>query len=434
MFQRLPEPEIDGLIVDIGAIAHTVSKALDYVGVDDRQHGQRVGLMCHRVAHFLGWDRPQRHQALIGGMLHDIGVSSTRDHKRLIDEIEWSHSQEHCERGDFFARCFAPFAPFANAIKYHHTRFSDMPNDLDDHTRKLANLIFMVDRLDVFLARFIQVRPLHSAHSHRRELIGEIEAYSGLLFDPELLPALCKAAEKPSFWLELRSESLDDAIFETLLDFDHTLHLSYEEMINLGEMLSLIIDTKSPFTHYHSLRVADLCHAVARLLGFSAQDQHLLRMAALLHDIGKLRTPDEVLEKDDVLTSDEQDVMAQHPLDSKLVLKALFPNAPIAKWASQHHEKLNGSGYPYGWSGDEIDYPTRVLSICDIFQALSQPRPYRKRMALDDVMAILKKMTEAGELDADIMAVIGANSAELYNIAVRAGEDYRLMERFDPAE
>ena len=138
-----------GMSLDLGLVAHTVTKALDYVGIDDQSHGRRVGLMTHRVSHFLGWDRETRHFALLAGMLHDCGVSSTATHQKLVAEIEWLGANDHCVRGAEFLEGFAPFSQYAEIVRYHHTRWNELPDSLEERTQLLANLIFLMDRLDV---------------------------------------------------------------------------------------------------------------------------------------------------------------------------------------------------------------------------------------------------------------------------------------------
>ena len=410
-----------GMNIDLGRAAHTVAKALDYVGIDDQSHGRRVGLMTHRTAHYLGWDRETRHYALIAGMLHDCGVSSTATHQKLVAEIEWSEANAHCLRGEAFLSGFAPFAGYAEVIRYHHTRWSELPGHLEDRNRQITNLIFLMDRLDVMRAQYLTDHPSYDVLRHRQQLIAGLKPFVGTLFAPELFDAMAQAILKESFWLELEDEFLDVAIFETLSFWDHTSDLSFDDLLALGEMISQIVDAKSPFTHYHSLRVADLTYEVTRLLGFTPERRQLLRLTGLLHDIGKLRTPDEILEKPSNLTEAEHDIMLRHPMDSKMVLAKLFPGTPISRWASHHHEKLNGSGYPYGWSGDQIDLETRILTVCDIFQALCQKRPYRDRLPPERVIGIMGQMATAGELDALVFQVVVANQAQLYQIAIREG-------------
>lgn len=410
-----------GMDVDVGRAAHAVTKALDYVGVNDRSHGRRVGLICHRVAHLLGWTRERRHFILLAGMLHDSGVSSTAVHKKIVGELEWNGAEEHCIRGEYFLSSFPPFQRYAEAVRYHHTRWEHLPESLDQVTADYANLIFLADRLDVVYVSFIQKQPLHMVLLERQAILDELRPYIGTLFSEGHFTALERAALKDSFWLELRDEFLDDAIFETLSSADYRVSLSFDEIEALGELISQVVDAKSPFTHYHSLRVADIAYSLAELVGCDQYEKRLLRIAGLLHDVGKLRTPDEILEKPGALTPEELAQMRSHPLDSRRVLQAIFPNTLIAKWAAEHHEKLDGSGYPYGWNADQIDIPTRILSIADIFQALCQKRPYRGRLSVDAVLAIMDDMVSGGQLDGDIYAILKAHKESLYQLAIREG-------------
>jgi putative nucleotidyltransferase with HDIG domain len=419
----LNEPlEFLGIDVDVGRAAHTVTKALDYVGVDDKSHGRRVGLICHRIAHLLGWSRERRHFALLAGMLHDCGVSSTAMHQKLVDELEWNGAEQHCVRGEYFLQNFTPFEQFASAIRYHHTRWINMPAPLDLATREYANLIFLADRIDVIYASFVATNPHHLVLLERNSFLEKLRPHVDTLFSNTIFTALEAAAEKDSFWLELKDEFLDDAIFEALSSTDYKISLGFDEIESLGELISQIVDAKSPFTHYHSLRVADISFALAELVGLDHHTMRLLRIAGLLHDVGKLRTPDEILEKAGKLSEEELAQMHSHPLDSKRVLKAIFPNTPIAKWASEHHEKLDGSGYPFGWHATQIDLPTRVLCIADIFQALCQKRPYRDRLNVDDVLNIMDNMASEGKIDSEVYSVLVLNKTSLYQLAIKEGE------------
>ena len=404
--------------VDLGRVAHTLTKALDYVGIDDRSHGRRVGLMCHRAAHRLGWKRERRHAILIAGMIHDCGVSSTATHQKLVDEMEWSGAEDHCRRGEALLRGFAPFAGYGGLIRHHHSRWTALPAGLDPWTAQGANLVFLMDRFDVVRAQFLATHDSHEVLHARAHLADRLRPHVGSLFAPHLFAALEQAIRHDSFWIELEDEFLDPAIFEALSTANHHVRLDFDHIFALGEMMSHIVDAKSPFTHAHSLRVADLAQALAGLLDLPTRQGHMLRLAGLLHDVGKLRTPDDILEKAGPLSEGERDRMTRHPLDSKLVLTALFPHAPMHRWAAQHHEKLNGTGYPFGWQGEQIEPETRILTICDIFQALCQVRPYRGRLPVEEVIAIMTKMEAGGEIDPDIFAVVCRHRQPLYAIAI----------------
>lgn len=413
----LPAPGWSGLRLELGQVAHTVARALDYVGVDDRSHGRRVGLMCARVAAELGWTPMQQTEALITGMLHDCGVSSTDMHRKLTASMEWSGAEEHCLKGQDALLHFAPFAAYAPAIRWHHTRWSSLPQALSKETRMMTNLVFLCDRMDVQMAVFQADHPPVDLLQARFDLLESLQVHAGSLFGPVPLAGLQQAIRRDSFWLELQDDFLDRAIFEILSVHERTVDVNFEDVLALGAFLSQIVDAKSPFTQQHSLRVADLVDAMGGLLGYGPRRRDLLRLAGLLHDIGKLRTPDAILEKGGPLSVAERDCMRRHPMDSKLILIDLFPDTPLARWVSHHHEKINGQGYPYGLSGAELDEETRLLTLCDIFQALSQNRPYRSRLSASDIMTIMTAMRDSGELDPDLFTLLDDNREALYRIA-----------------
>ena len=101
-----------------------------------------------------------------------------------------------------------------------------------------------------------------------------------------------------------------------------------------------------------------------------------------------------------------------------MTLNMLFPNHRLVGWASNHHEKIDGSGYPFGLSGDQLDIQSRILVVSDIFQALTQERPYRSRMSCCEAMDLLDGMKVAGEIDPQVFQALKANSTLLYEMSI----------------
>jgi len=403
--------------IDIGRAAFALAKALDCVGVDDVNHGSRVGLICVRIARQLGWADERCDFALLVGMVHDIGVSSSSVHQNLVKEMEWQGAQEHCELGRRYLTEFEPFREMAMPIAYHHTRWCDLPSILTLEQKQYANLVFFADRLDVALALFSQENPQYKTLQHKDELLGSLEPYVGTLFSEHIFLAAKETSRCDGFWLELQNDFLDDAIDDLLSKASHTVLLSIQKVEALCELISHIVDAKSPFTRNHSVRVADISQALARKIGYSGDELLIFRILGLLHDVGKLRMPDEILEKKGSLLPDELSQVRYHPMDGKRVLKSIFPDGSIVKWVSEHHEKLNGSGYPYGFSADNIEQPARILAIADIFQALCQKRPYRDRLELLQVIEIMDAMRDRYEIDPDIYDVLMRYKHEFYTMA-----------------
>jgi putative nucleotidyltransferase with HDIG domain len=134
---------------------------------------------------------------------------------------------------------------------------------------------------------------------------------------------------------------------------------------------------------------------IAEELGFNAEDRRWLRRAALLHDIGKLGISNAILDKPDRLTDDEFEKIKMHPIFSAEILGKVDAFSDMVHVAGGHHERLDGKGYPNGLKGEEIDLDTRIVTVADIFDALTADRPYREAMPTSKAMSILDEMTGA---------------------------------------
>ncbi len=160
--------------------------------------------------------------------------------------------------------------------------------------------------------------------------------------------------------------------------------------------LAQSVDTKDQTTSNHTKLVTGLSVAIAQEMGLSKRTVERIRIAAVLHDYGKIGIPDNVLQKPGSLTDEEREMMRSHVLKTILLLRRINFSRElrdIPRIAGMHHEKLDGSGYPFGLQGDEIPLEGRILAVADIFQALTQTRPYKQGMAVPQALAELRVMT-----------------------------------------
>jgi hypothetical protein len=155
--------------------------------------------------------------------------------------------------------------------------------------------------------------------------------------------------------------------------------------------LVMAIDAKDPYTHSHSLRVSELSTAVAEVLGFDSRTVEDIKLAALLHDVGKIGVPEHVLLKPGKLSEEEWEAMKQHPIHSTQILEHFKPFKHIAHWVQYEHERHDGKGYPFGLKGEEIPMPSRIIAAADAFDAITSDRYYRKGRSEADAMKILKQ-------------------------------------------
>ena len=151
------------------------------------------------------------------------------------------------------------------------------------------------------------------------------------------------------------------------------------------------VETRDPYTAGHQRRVADLAVAIAETVGFEKDKIEAVRVAASIHDLGKISVPAEILSKPSRLTINEFNLIKEHPQVGYDILKDIEFPWEIATMVYQHHEKLDGSGYPLGVSGDDILPESRVLTVADIVEAMASHRPYRPGLGLDVALGEIDK-------------------------------------------
>jgi putative two-component system response regulator len=165
------------------------------------------------------------------------------------------------------------------------------------------------------------------------------------------------------------------------------------------------IEARDPFTNGHCERLSDRAVTLSRRAGFPEDEIEALRIAGFVHDIGKVAVPDAILLKPGPLTGEEQGVMRLHPETGEAICRPLKTFASILPIIRHHHERLDGSGYPDSLRGDQIPRTARVLSIVDVYDALTERRPYRTALPPGRAVEILKEEVDAGYWDAVFFAI-----------------------------
>lgn len=381
-----------------------LSGAIDLVGVTDLFHGKRVAYLADQLRAHLGEFPWSQDDVILAGLLHDCGVSSTDVHEQLAHSMEWAYADEHCKRGEVLLRNVKVFAHLAQAIRFHHRHWN--PNS-HNSSEVLGNLLFLADRIDV-LSKSESEDILIS----RNQVRNTINAHSGTLFNPEYVQAFNDLSNRDVFWLNWQ-ESHSGSVMGSWYSNEEPCEIEYAELKEIFTLFSSCVDGKSPYTYNHSLGVAQIARKLASLLNLPEETCEKIELAALLHDIGKLRIPDHILEKKEALSPDEVQIMHHHSYDTYNILSSTSGLNEIVLWAMQHHEKLNGSGYPEGVSASRIPISSRIITVSDIYQALGQDRPYRKAMQFEQILEILQEMVRRGELDKNIVQTVAENRAAL---------------------
>ena len=185
-----------------------------------------------------------------------------------------------------------------------------------------------------------------------------------------------------------------------------------------GEFLNFIndlndlngqIERKDHYTFGHCRRVMRFAEALGRKMNLNADDLHNLLLASLYHDVGKCYLPTEILNKPGFLSDSEFAAVRRHPADSAKLLRGRFADE-VMRIARSHHERLDGSGYPDGISGDQLDRPSRILAVSDVFDAMTSDRTYKKGISVDAAIAELKTLTH--HYDSDVISALAGLHAE----------------------
>ncbi len=288
--------------------------------------------------------------------------------------------QTRCQRGAQIARQlrFPPSVCDAIHALDEHWNGSGRPDRLAGPAIPLyARVALLAQVVDVF----------HTA-AGSAAAIAEVRARSGTWFDPQVVACFEAVAIEPGFWETLGSDAVEAAVFA--LAPASPIVVDEDYLDDVARAFAQIIDAKSPFTSGHSERVAVYADMIAAELGFSADRRRWLKRAALLHDVGKLGVSNAILDKNGKLDDAEWRDMRNHAALSETILSRAAVFHEMACIGGSHHERLDGKGYPRGLKGDAIAPEIRIVSVADVFDALTADRPYRAAMPLEKALGIMR--------------------------------------------
>jgi putative nucleotidyltransferase with HDIG domain len=157
------------------------------------------------------------------------------------------------------------------------------------------------------------------------------------------------------------------------------------------EAMALTVETRDPYTAGHQRRVSNLARGIATEMGVSEGKIQGVRMAGVIHDIGKISVPGEILSKPGKISQNELGIIKEHPQVGYNILKTVDFPWPIAQIVLQHHERMDGSGYPNGISGENILFEARILAVADVVEAMASHRPYRAALGIDLALKEISK-------------------------------------------
>ncbi|WOI57781.1 HD-GYP domain-containing protein [Palleronia sp. LCG004] len=306
-------------------------------------------------------------------------ISVIRNAGPIVDEL----IETRCQQGSSIA-CTMGFSDrVARGIHAldEHWDGSGRPEHLSGEEIPLGARIALVAQVaDVFM----QSGGIDNA-------IDEISSRSGTWFDPAVARVAVAVLKDPSLRARLAAPDLARAVFSNPAVIG-AADLTDDKMDRIIAGFSKVIDAKSPFTNNHSQRVAGYVDRVTATLGYDGHCRAWMRRSALLHDIGKLGVPNRILDKPGKLDTGERRVIESHTLIGRKILGKIGVFARSAHLAEAHHERLDGMGYPYRLGANDLTLDVRVLTVTDIYDALSAERPYKPALPRERVHEIMSGM------------------------------------------
>lgn len=397
-----------------------LTNAGDLISHEVANHHQQVAYLAFRIGEQMNLPLEQQKDLMLAGLLHDVGAFSLDERLSLI-ENEPQASNHHAFRGARLIEGFPPLFNAAKIIRYHHIPWNHGGGKLfnGSEVTYLSHILHLADRIAVSIDRDQNVI------DQIEDIREKISKQKGTVFMPESVDAFLEISVNEYIWLDTVYKPLL-YILPNIVSFD-TVELDLDEIIELTKIFANIIDFRNPFTATHSAGVAKTAEKLAEFAGFSENECKMMLIAGYLHDLGKLAVSKNILDKPGKLEAGDRNIIRSHTFYTYRLLQSIKGFETINKWASFHHEKLNGNGYPFHLQSDNIPLGSRIMAVSDIFTAITEDRPYRKGMTLEEAVAILNSMVKDNSICPYVTSILTENLEAIDEIRKDAQKEAIVM-------
>lgn len=393
-------------------ILRSLSIALELSNGGISRHHWRTAMISSRIAEHIGLEESERQVLVYAALLHDLGAASRWEERMKLTQLEiGKDSYHHAEAGYKLLKDSPQLSMLALPIRHHHDYWdgSSPSGVAGNNIPLLGRIINLADRIEILIKDNVYI------FEQRPEILAAIRKLSGICFDPDLVKALHEFARQESFWLDLTNPHYYQNFFKNINTYGW-MRFSIDDVISIAEIFATIIDHTSTFTATHSRSVSAIATFLARIKGYSLEEIKAIRIAGLLHDLGKLAIHNDILEKPGKLSEWEFAIIKQHPYYTYRILEQIDGFELIAEWAASHHETLDGSGYPFRANETTLRLGSRIVAVADVFAALTEVRPYRSSLPYEKVEQIMRNMADNRKLDIGIVADLFGNGHEAFSL------------------
>ncbi len=413
---------MDKIRINLFDLLMCISNSQDLVSTRLANHHKQVAYLAFRLSEHINLPAKQQYDIFLAALIHDIGALSTKEKLELI-EMESVTANNHAFRGAKLIERFKPLQNAASIIKFHHIPWNNGRGStyMDADVPLASHIIHLADRTCSL------IRHDSNIISQIPDILLTIRKQANTVFPSDLVDALFELSKKEYIWLDLISQFSTTMVFDSGHFNIHTLEI--DDIVDLALVFSYIIDFRNRFTASHSAGVAKTAERLAQLIGFSPYECKMMLVAGYLHDLGKIAISEEILEKPSKLSGDEFNKIRAHTYYTYRLLEPLAQLKTINTWASFHHEKLDGTGYPFHIAGHSLSLGSRIMAVADVFTAITENRPYRQGMDFDISKKVLSNMVQTNALDGEVVKILIDNFEEINemreNSQIEATEKYK---------
>ena len=393
----------------VNDMLYAFSYALDCIekevlGAGSVNHSKRVACISTFIGNIMGFTDYEKLDLATCALLHDNALTECiNDEKNKKANKEKSGNESynllkgHCIKGEENMKNVPTYGDVTDVVKYHHEHVdgSGTFGLIGDETPLFSKIIHLADQVDViFDFNSFNDEKIHGVRTH-------LEKRKGTFYDTEVVDIFIKHADINMF-TKLLDENLDEYLQELMPEVIRDYDM--KTIVKFIDLFAKIIDYKSEFTQVHTNQLTKKAYHMCEFYNYDEDTKIKFYMAAGLHDLGKLTIDTAILEKPDKLDEEEFKHIKTHAYHTYKILSKIKNIDDVLRWSSYHHEKLDGTGYPFGKTASELDEKCRLMACLDIYQALREERPYKKGFTHEMAISILRKMEDKGFIDGRIVS------------------------------
>lgn len=359
-------------------------------------HSMRTCYIAMRIANEIIEEKDMLRRVYLSSALHDIGVL---DCNEAFVDGKYSMSQ-HINNGSKLIKRLQLGDEIAEYIKYHHENY-DGSGVLGLKSENIPLVSRIIRLADIFEMLYKDSIP---NYVQRKSIKEWIISRKGRIFDSDLVDTLLGILSKEYFWCDIEViNSFPELIDDYKPEFGE---VSIEKFKCISEIFSQLVDSRNPFTINHSKNLHRIAVRVCDFLEFDYDKRNKFEIAALLHDVGKLAVPNFIENKSGKIRGCEISIMKAHPYFTGIILSRIEGLEETAIWSANHHERLNGSGYPRGLTMDDLTMEDRILAVCNIYETLTTDGLHKNSFTKSAAFTILDNMVINKEICSKALDII----------------------------